>query len=189
MKVFQGYKRFVPYKKTIHTLQEDYIELYKASEYSKRRLNQVLEEHNHCKREREYLDQDIDKLFNFCQKMKPQTQGHVSGSGPYHQQDIKPDSLLVNKATSSSKYQDGDNMSYTEKEGLKQLPEASSWPKFSGTREYDHMELIDYIDGLFTDLPSIEDYWISNRLNAAFKGNASIWYTQMKEIHGRRNWP
>ncbi|MBW0587177.1 hypothetical protein O181_126892 [Austropuccinia psidii MF-1] len=59
--------------KTIQTLQEDYIELYKASEDTKRRLNQVLEEQNHCKRDREYLDQDIDKLFNFCQKMKPQT--------------------------------------------------------------------------------------------------------------------
>ncbi|MBW0507915.1 hypothetical protein O181_047630 [Austropuccinia psidii MF-1] len=121
--------------------------------------------------------------------MKPQTQGHVSGNTPYHQEGIKPDSLLVNKARSPSQYQDGDNMSYTEKEALKQLPEASSWPKLSGTGEYDHMELIDYIDGLFTDVPSITDYWITARLNTAFKGHASIWYTQMKKIHGRRNWP
>ncbi|MBW0518448.1 hypothetical protein O181_058163 [Austropuccinia psidii MF-1] len=42
--------------KTIHSLQEDYTELYKASEDSKRRLNQVLEEQNHCKRGREHLD-------------------------------------------------------------------------------------------------------------------------------------
>ncbi|MBW0531223.1 hypothetical protein O181_070938 [Austropuccinia psidii MF-1] len=54
--------------KTIHTLQEDYTELHKASEDTKRRLNQVFEEQNHCKRDREYLDQDIDKLFNCCQK-------------------------------------------------------------------------------------------------------------------------
>ncbi|MBW0575470.1 hypothetical protein O181_115185 [Austropuccinia psidii MF-1] len=80
-------------------------------------------------------------------------------------------------------------MSYTEKEALKQLPEASSWPKFSETGEYDHMELIDYIDGLFTDVPSIPDYCITARLNTDFKGHASIWYTQMKEIHGRKNWP
>ncbi|MBW0493945.1 hypothetical protein O181_033660 [Austropuccinia psidii MF-1] len=80
-------------------------------------------------------------------------------------------------------------MSYSEKEELKQLPEASSWPKFSGTVEYDHMELIDYIDGLFIDLPSTPDYWITARLNTAFKGHASIWYTEMKEIHGRRNLP
>ncbi|MBW0521651.1 hypothetical protein O181_061366 [Austropuccinia psidii MF-1] len=59
--------------KTIHTLQEDYTELYKASEDTNRRLNQVLEEQNRCKRDREYLDQDIDELFNYCQKMKPQT--------------------------------------------------------------------------------------------------------------------
>ncbi|MBW0550819.1 hypothetical protein O181_090534 [Austropuccinia psidii MF-1] len=51
------------------------------------------------------------------------------------------------------------------------------------------MELIDYIDGIFIYVPSIPDYWITARLNTAFKGNASIWYTEMKEIHGRRNWP
>ncbi|MBW0561191.1 hypothetical protein O181_100906 [Austropuccinia psidii MF-1] len=51
------------------------------------------------------------------------------------------------------------------------------------------MELIDYIDGLFIDVPSIPDYWITSRLNTEFKGHASIWYTEMKEIHFRRNWP
>ncbi|MBW0517960.1 hypothetical protein O181_057675 [Austropuccinia psidii MF-1] len=107
----------------------------------------------------------------------------------YYQDDIKTDSMLVSKARSPSQYQDGDNMSYTEKEALKQLPEASSLPKFSGTGEYDHMELIEYIDGLFIYVPSIPDYCITARLNTAFKGNASIWYTEMKEIHGRRSCP
>ncbi|MBW0471911.1 hypothetical protein O181_011626 [Austropuccinia psidii MF-1] len=51
------------------------------------------------------------------------------------------------------------------------------------------MELIDYINGLFIDVPSIPDYWITARLNAAFKGHDSIWYTEMKEIHGRRSCP
>ncbi|MBW0525209.1 hypothetical protein O181_064924 [Austropuccinia psidii MF-1] len=51
------------------------------------------------------------------------------------------------------------------------------------------MELINYIDGLFIDVPSRPDYWITAILNTAFKGNASIWYTAMKDIHGRRNWP
>ncbi|MBW0503226.1 hypothetical protein O181_042941 [Austropuccinia psidii MF-1] len=51
------------------------------------------------------------------------------------------------------------------------------------------MELIDYIYGLFIDLPSIPDYWIDARIDTAFKGHASIWYTEMKEIHVRRNWP
>ncbi|MBW0505165.1 hypothetical protein O181_044880 [Austropuccinia psidii MF-1] len=71
-------------------------------------------------------------------------------------------------------------MSYSEKEALKQLPEASSWPKFSGIGEFD------YIYGLFIDIPSIPDYWITARLNTEFKGHASIWYTEMKEIHGGR---
>ncbi|MBW0501735.1 hypothetical protein O181_041450 [Austropuccinia psidii MF-1] len=87
----------------------------------------------------------------------------------YQKDDIKPHAMMMNKETSPSKYQYGDNMSYSEKEALKQLPEASSWPKFSGTGEYDHTELIDYIDGLFMDLPSIPDYWITARLNTAFK--------------------
>ncbi|MBW0482714.1 hypothetical protein O181_022429 [Austropuccinia psidii MF-1] len=84
---------------------------------------------------------------------------------------------------------DEDNISYSEKEALKQLPEASSWPKFSGTGEYGLMELIHYIDGLFIDVPSIPDYWITARLCTAFKGHASFWYTEMEEIHHRRNWP
>ncbi|MBW0522195.1 hypothetical protein O181_061910 [Austropuccinia psidii MF-1] len=89
--------------------------------------------------------------------MKPQPQGHIMDN-PYLQEDIKPDAMLVNKERSQYQYQDGYNMSYSEKEALKQLPEASSWPKFSGTGEYDHIELIDYIDGLFIDVPGIPDY-------------------------------
>ncbi|MBW0505345.1 hypothetical protein O181_045060 [Austropuccinia psidii MF-1] len=111
--------------------------------------------------------------------MKPQPQGHVMDN-PYHQGDIEPDSMLMNKEISPSQYQYGDNMSHSEKEALKQLPEASSWPNFSATLEYDHMELIDYIDGLFIDVPIIPDYWITDRLDTAFKGHASIWYTEMK---------
>ncbi|MBW0550305.1 hypothetical protein O181_090020 [Austropuccinia psidii MF-1] len=120
--------------------------------------------------------------------MKPQPQGHVMAN-PYHQDHIKPDAMLMNKAISPSQYQDGDSMSYSEKEALKHLPETSSWPKLSGTEGYYHMGLIDYIDGLFIDVPSIPDYWITARLNTAFKGHGSIWYTEIKEIHGRRNWP
>ncbi|MBW0555872.1 hypothetical protein O181_095587, partial [Austropuccinia psidii MF-1] len=90
----------------------------------------------------------------------PSTKGRESHvmNNQYHQEEVKPDAMLVNKARSPSQYRDGDNMSYSEKEALKQLPEASSWPKFSGTGEYDHMKLIDYIDGLFMDLPSIPNY-------------------------------
>ncbi|MBW0466304.1 hypothetical protein O181_006019 [Austropuccinia psidii MF-1] len=120
--------------------------------------------------------------------MKLQPQGHTLDD-PYHQEDIKPDALLVNKERSPSQYQDGDNMSYSEKEALKQLPEASRWPKLSVKREYDHMGLIYYIDGLCMDVPSISDYWITAGLNTAFKGNASIWYTEMKEICGRISCP
>ncbi|MBW0481262.1 hypothetical protein O181_020977 [Austropuccinia psidii MF-1] len=80
-------------------------------------------------------------------------------------------------------------MTYSEKGALKQLQEASILPKLSFLGEYDPMEPIDYIDGLFIDLPSISDYWMNARLNTAFKGHASIWYTEIKKIHARRNWP
>ncbi|MBW0563961.1 hypothetical protein O181_103676 [Austropuccinia psidii MF-1] len=108
--------------------------------------------------------------------MKPWPEGHAL-ENPYQQEDIKPDAFLVNKARSPSKYQDGGNKSYFEKKALKQLPEVSGWPKLSFTGGYDHMELIDYIHGLFIDVPSIPNYWITARLNTAFKGHATIWYT------------
>ncbi|MBW0587573.1 hypothetical protein O181_127288 [Austropuccinia psidii MF-1] len=169
--------------KTVKTLQEGHAQLSKASEETNKRLNIVFEEQYHSRRDRDCLDQDINKLFNVYHSMKPQPQGHFMDN-PYHSYDIKPDAMLGNRARSPSQYQDGDNMSYYEKEALKQLPEASRWPKFSGTGEYDHMELIYYIYGLFIDVPSIPDYWITARLNTAFKSHASIWYTEMKEIHG-----
>ncbi|MBW0553776.1 hypothetical protein O181_093491, partial [Austropuccinia psidii MF-1] len=174
--------------KIVKTLQEGHAQLSKDSEETNKILNIVFEEQHHSRRDRDCLDQDINKLFNVYHSMKPQPQGHVKDN-PYHPDDINPDAMLVNKAKSPSQYQDGDKMSYSEKEALKQLPEASSWPKFPGTGEYYHMELIDYIDVLLIDVPSLPDYWITARLNTAFKDHASIWYTEMKEIHGRRNFP
>ncbi|MBW0467314.1 hypothetical protein O181_007029 [Austropuccinia psidii MF-1] len=162
--------------KIVKTIQEGHAQLSKASEETKKKLNIVFEEQHHIKRGRDCLDQDINKLFNVYHNLKPQPQGHVMGN-PYHQEEIKPDAMLVNKTISPSQNQYGDDMSYSENEALKQLPEASSWPKFSGTGEYDHMELIDYIDVLFIDVPRIQDYWITARLKTEFKGHASIWYT------------
>ncbi|MBW0529483.1 hypothetical protein O181_069198 [Austropuccinia psidii MF-1] len=51
------------------------------------------------------------------------------------------------------------------------------------------MDLVDYIDGAFIDEPSIPDYRITARLNKAFKAHAIVWYTEMKQIYGRRSWP
>ncbi|MBW0485097.1 hypothetical protein O181_024812 [Austropuccinia psidii MF-1] len=174
--------------KIVKPLQEGHAQLRKTSKETNKRLNQVFEEQHHSIRDRDCLDQEINKLFNVYHYMKPQPQSHVMDN-PYHQEDIKPDSILVNKTRSPSQYQDRDNMYHSEKEVLKQLPEASIWPKISGTGEYDHMEPIDYIGGCFIDVPSIPDYWITARSNTAFKVHAIIWYTEMKEIHCRRTWP
>ncbi|MBW0543899.1 hypothetical protein O181_083614 [Austropuccinia psidii MF-1] len=122
----------------VKPLQEGHSQLIKASEDTNKRLNLVFEEHHHRKRDRDCLDQDINKLLNVYHNLKHQPQGQVMDI-PYQPDDIKPDAMLVNKARSPPQYQDGDGMSYSEKESLKQLPEASSWPKFSVTGEYDHM--------------------------------------------------
>ncbi|MBW0582525.1 hypothetical protein O181_122240 [Austropuccinia psidii MF-1] len=105
-------------------LQEVHAQLKKASEETNKRLYVVFEEQHHSKRDRYCLHQDINKLFNVYNSMKPQPKGHVMDN-PYHQDDIKQDSMLMNKERSPSQYQDVDNMSYSEKEALKQLPEAS----------------------------------------------------------------
>ncbi|MBW0539062.1 hypothetical protein O181_078777 [Austropuccinia psidii MF-1] len=120
-------------EKIVKTLQEGHAKLSKAPEETKKRLNLVFEEQHHSKRDRDCLVQDIKKLFNVHHNMKPQPQGHVMDN-PY-----QPDAILMNKERFQSEYQDGYGMSYSEKEALKHLLEASSWPKFSGTGEYDHM--------------------------------------------------
>ncbi|MBW0553356.1 hypothetical protein O181_093071 [Austropuccinia psidii MF-1] len=118
-------------EQVVKNLQEGYAQLSKASEETNKILNRVFEEQQHSKRDRDCLDQDINKLFNVYHNLKPQPQGQVMDN-PYQPDDIKPDAMLMNKGRSPSQYQDGDGMSYSEKEALKQLPEASSWPKLSG---------------------------------------------------------
>ncbi|MBW0565930.1 hypothetical protein O181_105645 [Austropuccinia psidii MF-1] len=127
MKILKAYM-----DKIVKNLLEGHAQLSKASEETNKRLNLVFGEQHHSKRDRDCLDKYINKLFNVYHSMKPQPQIHVMDI-PYHPDDIKPDSMLMNKARSPLKYQDGDNMSYSEKEALKQLPEASRWPKLSGT--------------------------------------------------------
>ncbi|MBW0493789.1 hypothetical protein O181_033504 [Austropuccinia psidii MF-1] len=154
---------------TIHNLQEVYAKLRKDSEGTNRRQNQVLQDQHHCKRNRKFLDQDISNLFNFCQNIQLQKQGNVLDNTPYHQEEIKPNAFFENIPRSSSHYQDVYDITYSEKEALKQIPESSSWPKFSGIGEYAHMELIYYIDGLFIDVSSIPDNWIKSRVNTESK--------------------
>ncbi|MBW0557827.1 hypothetical protein O181_097542 [Austropuccinia psidii MF-1] len=106
--------------KIVKTLQEGHAKLRKSSEETNKRLNKVFQKQHNSKGDRDCLDQDINKLFNVYHNMKPQPQVHVMDT-PYHQEDIKLDSILVNKTRSTSQYQDGDNISYSEKEALKQL--------------------------------------------------------------------
>ncbi|MBW0563267.1 hypothetical protein O181_102982 [Austropuccinia psidii MF-1] len=137
-------------------------------------LNQIFEEQHPCKRDSNCLDKDLNNLFSVYQNVKPQPQGNVLDN-IYHQGDIKPDALLENKERAPSQYKDGAKMSYSEREALTKLPEASSWAKFSGTGKYNHMDLIYFIDRLLIDVTRIPVYLITARLNTAFKGIAIIW--------------
>ncbi|MBW0489120.1 hypothetical protein O181_028835 [Austropuccinia psidii MF-1] len=71
-------------EKIVKSLQEGHGQLSKASEQTNRRLNLVLEEQHHSKRDRDCLDQDINKLFNVYHRMNLHPQVHVMDN-PYHQ--------------------------------------------------------------------------------------------------------
>ncbi|MBW0590006.1 hypothetical protein O181_129721 [Austropuccinia psidii MF-1] len=102
----------------IKNLQEGHAQLRKASEETNKRLNIVFEEQHHSRRDRDCMNQDINKLFNVYHDLKPQPQGQVIDN-PYQPDKIKPDSMLMNKKRSPSQYHDEDGMSYSEKEALK----------------------------------------------------------------------
>ncbi|MBW0493282.1 hypothetical protein O181_032997 [Austropuccinia psidii MF-1] len=76
--------------KIVKNLQQGHAQLRNASEETNKRLNLVFEEQQHSKRDRDFLDQDINKLFNVYNNMRPQPQGYVMDN-PYHQDEIKPD--------------------------------------------------------------------------------------------------
>ncbi|MBW0532635.1 hypothetical protein O181_072350 [Austropuccinia psidii MF-1] len=108
----KGFKTL--HEATIKAIQESCSKLCKASEETSKRLNQVFEKQYHGKRDRDCLDQDIKKLFDVCQNMKPKPQGHAWDNT--YQEDIKPDVLFDNKQISPSQQQDGDNMISSEKD-------------------------------------------------------------------------
>ncbi|MBW0569237.1 hypothetical protein O181_108952 [Austropuccinia psidii MF-1] len=78
--------------KIIKNLQEGHAQLSKASEETKKRPNLVFEEQHHSRRDRDCLDQDINKLFNVYHSLKPQSQGQVM-ENPYQPANIKPDAM------------------------------------------------------------------------------------------------
>ncbi|MBW0490792.1 hypothetical protein O181_030507 [Austropuccinia psidii MF-1] len=63
-------------EKILKSLQEGYAQLSKASEETNKTLNVVFEEQHHNTRESDFLDHEINKLFNVYHSMKPQPQGH-----------------------------------------------------------------------------------------------------------------
>ncbi|MBW0527750.1 hypothetical protein O181_067465 [Austropuccinia psidii MF-1] len=76
---------------TIKAIHESCSKLREAFKEINKRLNQVFEQQKHCKRDRNCMYQDKNKLFNVFQNMNPQQQGHALDN-PY-QEDIKPDVL------------------------------------------------------------------------------------------------
>ena len=185
----------------IEDLNTNLSRIWAEFETKNKQLNSILEEQQAVRRDLrniQYQQEILEKEVDFLYKKEEKEDNFF----PQTTQDDKPITKVKEeesenqapesqdpKLRSESIYQDGENLSYSEKQALKQLPDVVNWPKFSGIGEYDHMELIDYINGLFVDVPKIPDYWITTRLNTAFRGHANIWYTEMKEIHGRKSWP
>ncbi|MBW0470756.1 hypothetical protein O181_010471 [Austropuccinia psidii MF-1] len=58
-------------EKIVETLQEGHSQLSKASEEANERMNLVFEEQHHRKRDRDFMDQYINKLFKVYHSMKP----------------------------------------------------------------------------------------------------------------------
>ncbi|MBW0556775.1 hypothetical protein O181_096490 [Austropuccinia psidii MF-1] len=58
-------------EKIVKRFQEGHAQLIKASEYTNKRLNLVFEEQHHSKRDRDCLDQDINKFFNVYHNWSP----------------------------------------------------------------------------------------------------------------------
>ncbi|MBW0485298.1 hypothetical protein O181_025013 [Austropuccinia psidii MF-1] len=58
--------------KIVKSLQEGHAQLIKASKETNKRLNLVFEDQQHKKRDRDCLDQDINKLFNVYHNIQPQ---------------------------------------------------------------------------------------------------------------------
>ncbi|MBW0574163.1 hypothetical protein O181_113878 [Austropuccinia psidii MF-1] len=105
-------------------------------------------------------NQDNEPIINNSQQVKEDNKEDTQEPGD---QDLSFISELI--------YQDGKNLSYSQKQELKKLPEVVIWPKFSGVEEYDHEEVINRIDGKFVDFSKIPDYWITKRLNNSFRGH------------------
>ncbi|MBW0494561.1 hypothetical protein O181_034276 [Austropuccinia psidii MF-1] len=63
--------------------QEGQVQLRKASEETNKNLKIVFEEQHHTRRDRDCLDQYINKFFSVYHNMKPQPQGNVLDN-PYN---------------------------------------------------------------------------------------------------------
>ncbi|MBW0526278.1 hypothetical protein O181_065993 [Austropuccinia psidii MF-1] len=95
---------------TLKAIEKSCARLWKDSEETNKRPNQIFVEQYQCKRYGDCMRQYIKELRNVCQNMKPQPKGHALVN-PY-QEDIKSDFLLDNNPRSPSQYHDGDKMTY-----------------------------------------------------------------------------
>ncbi|MBW0470512.1 hypothetical protein O181_010227 [Austropuccinia psidii MF-1] len=193
----------VTFIKDLNTNLESVWEEFKKI---KQQLSSILEEQQSVRRDVENvqnhwrnLGKEIDNLYEKGEQEEnlfPPTKkgdGSIINNSQQVKEEDKPnnqkpeyqDPRLISKLI----YHDGESLSYSEKQALKKLPGVVNLPRFTGVVAYDHIELIYYIDGLFVDFPKIPDYWTTEILNNSFKRHASIWYTEMKEIHGRKSWP
>ncbi|MBW0515243.1 hypothetical protein O181_054958 [Austropuccinia psidii MF-1] len=129
------------------------------------------------------LEKDVNKLFNICEVINTQTGGDYLENTPtkLKKEETKQNAQLESRKRELSKCKDGDYMSYSEEDILKQFQYATVWTKLSSLGVYDYMELIYYINRILVDVPIISTYWITAILNTEFRGCGSIYFIKMKK--------
>ena len=68
---------------------------------------------------------------------------------------------------------------YMEKLFMKDSPPTSSWMTFSGEGESDHVEFIDWVDRLKTDV-YMKDALVTSKFNIVLTGLARIWFIELR---------
>ncbi|MBW0517967.1 hypothetical protein O181_057682 [Austropuccinia psidii MF-1] len=91
---------------------------------------------------------------------------------------IKPKEEIKNPFISDLIHQDNNQVL------MKEAPQLTEWPKFTGKGEYDHMSLIKTIDMLQEDY-AIPDKLITAILHSLFEKSAKRWYYRIRKRNGK----
>ncbi|MBW0471669.1 hypothetical protein O181_011384 [Austropuccinia psidii MF-1] len=70
---------------------------------------------------------------------------------------------------------------------LKKIPKLKEWPRFSGEKEYDHMEFIRGIHMIKEDF-EVPERLVTETFTTLFTRLAHIWCINLRQAHGHQSW-